>query len=110
MKFVAGTPLTLSEIASSTLFHRPDGGGSTRPTYPLSTLSNDDNDGDGDGTMPFVSRAEHPVTGLLTWFVHPCETQTIVDEIVLGQDGSAGPEQWVATWLMVVGSVVDLRD
>ncbi|GAA5925362.1 ATG3/ATG10 family protein [Sporobolomyces koalae] len=116
----SGAPLTLREIASSTIFHRSVLG----PTYPLTTLDPNaasqphlDVPDDCPATTPFISQSDHPATGRPSWFLHPCETSTIVDEVLsasperherLGLDAWA--QSWVASWYMVVGSVVDLTN
>ncbi|GAA5931932.1 hypothetical protein JCM3775_000081 [Rhodotorula graminis] len=99
----SGTPLSLEQVLRSTLFH--DGHG----------LSS------GDAT-PFVSQADHPATGRPSWFLHPCETEGIVAEVLEGGRAERGHEregerrsdpdddEWFASWLTVVGAVVDLRE
>lgn len=67
---------------------------------------------------PFVSQAEHPTLGTPAWFLHPCETQAIVAEVLstrprLTKEVSAGGQEWerewVESWAMVVGGVLDMR-
>ena len=104
----AGTPLSLEQLLSSTLFH--DGHG----------LSGAGESTRGGGATPFVSQADHPATGRPSWFLHPCETEGMVAEVLEGgraEQGRSEPserrsdeEEWFASWLMVVGSVVDLRE
>ncbi|GAA6061961.1 hypothetical protein JCM10212_002003 [Sporobolomyces blumeae] len=126
----SGSPLLLEEIASSTIFHRETP--LDVPSYPMSTLGAARSAPDelGTATMPFISQTEHPVTGRMSWFLHPCETDGFVREILEQEekarvdgdrcarassgrnnndDDVDGSVRWFETWLMVVASVVDLR-
>jgi len=90
--------------------------------YPFSTLSPLSVDSptaptDPAPPFPFLSHGEHPTLGTPAWFLHPCETESIMKD-VLGsaeQQGEGDDEnegwrgRWLESWLMVVGSVVDLR-
>ncbi|GAA5955234.1 hypothetical protein JCM10213_008262 [Rhodosporidiobolus nylandii] len=99
----SGAPLTLSQLPSCTFF-RPASSALFSP--PSST---------GDERLPFISQADHPATGRPCWFLHPCETEAIVAEVLSstaeeeneGQEGEYGV-RWLRAWLMVVSSVVDL--
>lgn len=76
-----------------------------------------------------LSRADHPATGDYCWFLHPCETESMVDEVlaasreererdatetaVTDSDPTANTPltwevEWLEAWLMVVGGLVDL--
>lgn len=109
----AGAPLTLPDLSTCTFFHsssRPSLFSPASSPSPARSLR-----------LPFLSQADHPATGRPAWYVHPCETQGVVGE-VLGASSSAGQEardaaeedeeamRWLETWLMVVSSVVDLRE
>lgn len=105
----AGAPLTLSHLSTSTFFHP-----SSRPSFFSPSSANTD-----DGRrVPFLSQADHPATGRPAWFVHPCETEAVVKEVLeetKKNEGGVGGveakgERWLRTWLMVVSSVVDLRE
>ncbi|GAA6022322.1 hypothetical protein JCM11491_005263 [Sporobolomyces phaffii] len=113
----SGAPCTLAEIATSTLFERP----SSEPlSYPLSTLVDASRESDAvDRPRPFVSQSEHPVTGRMSWFLHPCETQAMVLEVLsscfthdeaVTMTRDEWASKWIETWWMVVASVVNLRD
>jgi len=95
------------------LFHANE----SKATYPFSTLSPIPVPVDG-GTappLPFLSQADHPTLGTPCWFLHPCQTEAIVAE-VLKANGTPGATEermlnsWLETWFMVVGTVVDLRE
>ncbi|BGP48377.1 hypothetical protein JCM10450v2_004250 [Rhodotorula kratochvilovae] len=101
----SGTPLSLDEVLRSTLCN----------STALSNVSTRT----VEGTAPFLSQADHPATGRPSWFLHPCETEGMVREVLqAGQGGSSGSaedgegweERWLQSWLMVVGGVVDLRE
>lgn len=127
----AGAPLALPAILGSSLFHQYQ-----RTMYPFTTipeLSNLQDDHQSDTPpnsiapgvpaaanpappAPFVSQAEHPALNTPAWFLHPCETQAIVAEVLsmrsgVGQEGveREWEREWVESWAMVVGGVVDLR-
>ncbi|GAA5926798.1 hypothetical protein JCM1841_001990 [Sporobolomyces salmonicolor] len=107
----SGAPLALDELASSTIFQRP----TPSPSFPLTTLAPASApSGNSTACTPFLSQTDHPATGRPSWFVHPCETEGIVWEVIsaAGEDygGEGWEEQWLSTWAMVVGSVVDLRE
>jgi ubiquitin-like-conjugating enzyme ATG10 len=116
----AGAPLPLADLLRSTIFHSSR---SNSRTYPFSTLltsstPNDPADLDAPAPPPpFLSQADHPTLGTPSWFLHPCETEAIMSEVLAsGDTGSGGAldpgwrGDWLESWLMVVGSVVDLRE
>jgi ubiquitin-like-conjugating enzyme ATG10 len=89
---VAGSPVPLERLFHSTTFTSRR----ARQEYPLAQL------GSQMESFPSVSQGEHPITGHPSYFLHPCETEAMLAEI-----GSA--EDTASTWLMLVGTVVDLR-
>lgn len=104
-------PLSLSELLrSSILVNREGHNSAPDPTTARDTA------GAGQPVPPvLLSQADHPATGRMCWFVHPCETETLVQEILEASDvaadgqGEEGAVRWFETWLMVLGSLVDLR-
>ncbi|SCZ88594.1 BZ3500_MvSof-1268-A1-R1_Chr2-1g04513 [Microbotryum saponariae] len=100
-----GAPLELSELFNSTIFQHiyykiaPD------TSEPAALTSESD---DPPPPAPFISQADHPTLGVPTWFLHPCNTQAIIQEVLCEDQGST--TTYFDTWLMVVGSVVDLRE
>ncbi|GAA5984259.1 hypothetical protein JCM10908_006113 [Rhodotorula pacifica] len=123
-----GAPLSLVEILHSSIFVRPDRQSEMTPA--LQQASND-----SAPTPPvLLSQADHPATGHYYWFLHPCETEAMVNEVLESTTGAAehaaedlpdaneqledletgSPRsrrwamEWLEAWLMVVGSLVDL--
>lgn len=121
---LAGTPLTLAQLLNSTIFHPSPSSSSTSGVsntnyYPHCTLSS------SDIRLPYLSQAEHPTTGISSWFLHPCETEGIVKEVLLAENGESSRivseeskgeneirkwELWMKTWLMIVGTLIDLKE
>ncbi|GAA5835696.1 hypothetical protein JCM5353_000158 [Sporobolomyces roseus] len=119
----SGSPLSLAELVSSTIFQNS----ASSPSYPFTTLVASTNtfetplsSSDEQG-LPFISQGEHPATGRPSWFLHPCETQRFVEEIFQatdhdasqtgnGDEDDARARRWIEIWLMVVGNVVDFRE
>ncbi|POY74523.1 hypothetical protein BMF94_2283 [Rhodotorula taiwanensis] len=102
-----GAPLSHTELIRSTVFHRDAieaasaHSGQAEPRPPV-----------------IISQADHPVTGFASWFVHPCETETLVREVLEAcpapattdeEEEADFPVQWLDAWLMLIGSLVDLR-
>ncbi|ORY81802.1 hypothetical protein BCR35DRAFT_265748, partial [Leucosporidium creatinivorum] len=114
--WTSGSPLTLDQLLDSTIFHPKD------PTlYPFSTLapssSSSSSPTDLAPPFPFLSQGEHPTLGTPAWFLHPCETEAIMEDVLSSVERESGGDseekawrgRWLESWLMVVGSVVDLR-
>lgn len=66
--------------------------------------------------LPVLSQGEHPFTRRPAYFVHPCETQTMLEEILSATTGPSDLDsdnttsfETLKTWLMLVHSVVDLE-
>ena len=107
----AGGPLTLKKMLESTIFHP-----SSSAVYPFTTLDASSNT----SRTPFVSQGEHPTLGTTAWFLHPCETESILSEIMQPRNQNAADStvddvedrvvKYLRSWLMVVGTVVDLRE
>lgn len=76
----------------------------------------DDND---EADFPLLAQAEHPSTGEGVWALHPCHLQEALEEVVKasreeglggrGEEGESDGLIWMETWLMLVGTAVDLR-
>lgn len=92
--------MTLTDLQTSTLFH----------SFPSPDL-------DAPTALPFLSQADHPVTARPAWFLHPCETEGVVAELMSARDGEQSEDEegtdeatrWFECWLAVVASAVDLR-
>ncbi|KAM0751384.1 hypothetical protein T439DRAFT_325522 [Meredithblackwellia eburnea MCA 4105] len=101
-----GSPLSAKELILSTIFHPR----LSTSQYPFNTLTSSTAE-----RLPFLSQGDHPTLNTPCWFLHPCETETIVSQVLEESRAWTGRESdwerdWLETWLMVVGSVVDLRD
>jgi ubiquitin-like-conjugating enzyme ATG10 len=48
----------------------------------------------------------HPVTALPAFFIHPCNTAKALEEIC--QNKACSPEEYLVTWLGLVGPSVNL--
>lgn len=63
--------------------------------------------------FPLLSQGDHPTLQTTCWYLHPCETERAVQELVDAKNeetpGTIGPEQWLETWMVVLGSMVDLE-
>lgn len=59
------------------------------------------------GVVGAVSMTEHPVTGLPTFFVHPCRTQDAMRDVLT--DLKADDEKYLVLWLGLVGGAVGLN-
>jgi len=81
-----GAPLTLDALLRTRLFHAP----SELP---------------GSGLFPLLSQGDHPVLGTPCWYLHPCETSTAMEELLRASE----PRPWLEVWLMLIGTVLDLR-
>lgn len=77
-------------------------------------------------TPVLLSRADHPATGQFCWFLHPCDTEAMVNEILEASQAEAAAAapaesepresptldwalEWLEAWLMVIGGIVDLQ-
>ncbi|GAA5917297.1 hypothetical protein JCM6882_004155 [Rhodosporidiobolus microsporus] len=110
----SGAPLTLNDLSTCTFFHSQQ-----RPSlFSSSSLSSPSPSSVAEDAprLPFLSQADHPATGRPSWFVHPCETEGVVGEVLdatgKGEEGEGeeGDVRWLRAWMMVVSSVVDLRE
>ncbi|KAK4701059.1 ubiquitin-like-conjugating enzyme ATG10, partial [Phenoliferia sp. Uapishka_3] len=118
-----GAPLSLASLLSSSIFHHRSSH-SNPTTYPFTTLLPPSSSSSSDEPIPppFLSQGDHPTLGTPAWFLHPCETEGIVREVleslVVKERGIKVEEgekvgwerEWIKTWLMIVGAVVDLRE
>ncbi|CCA67211.1 hypothetical protein PIIN_01044 [Serendipita indica DSM 11827] len=64
--------------------------------------------------FPLLSQGDHPVLQTPCLYVHPCETQTAVKELVHARQSETGDtmghEQWLEMWFLVLGGVLDLGE
>jgi ubiquitin-like-conjugating enzyme ATG10 len=63
--------------------------------------------------FPVLSHGDHPTLNIPCWYLHPCETASVIDELVRevredGWDEETALVRWLELWFMVVSSVVNL--
>ncbi|KAF8351531.1 hypothetical protein F5887DRAFT_937984 [Amanita rubescens] len=91
-----GSPLSLNVILRTTLLRVPHFRGLENSGFALTQpmLS-----------FPLLSQGEHPTLGTPCWYLHPCETAKVVEELL----GEKEPG-WnvIEAWLLIVGNVVEL--
>lgn len=64
------------------------------------------------GVMGALSMAEHPITGIPAYFVHPCRTQEAMSPLLENASPSAKPcggTQYLLLWFGVIGASVGLN-
>lgn len=57
--------------------------------------------------VPVISQGDHPITGRPAFFIHPCETQTFLEEVRKSQPGQH--VEPLETWLMLIHMSIDLE-
>ncbi|SCV71961.1 BQ2448_4655 [Microbotryum intermedium] len=102
-----GAPLQLLELFNSTVFQHIYYAATQSSFEPVPRPLTSES-ADLLPPAPFISQADHPTLGIPTWFLHPCNTQAVIQEVLCGEQDSLA--SYFNTWLMVVGSVVDLRE
>ncbi|KAJ3971269.1 hypothetical protein EV361DRAFT_912055 [Lentinula raphanica] len=99
-----GSPLSINELLSSSLFRPGLTQDADTTTFALTRRN---------AAFPLLSQGDHPTTGKPCWFLHPCETDAAVEELLkesekVGESEDAQLLQWMKIWFMVLGNVVDL--
>jgi ubiquitin-like-conjugating enzyme ATG10 len=67
-----------------------------------------------DALFPLLSQGDHPTLGTPAWFIHPCGTAFVMDELIGEKNAEGMPEvdnkwlQWLETWFMMMGNIVEL--
>nr|POE63213.1 ubiquitin-like-conjugating enzyme atg10 [Quercus suber] len=59
------------------------------------------------GVMGSLSFAEHPITGVPAYFVHPCRTADAMSAVV--RERNVTPEEYLLAWTGIVGACVGLQ-
>lgn len=97
---LAGAPLTLQEIVASPLF-RPQ----VLPMTRMSTFALDT----ANSAFALLSQGDHPTLGTPCWYLHPCRTAEVVEEIIKEVDCADvdRPLRWLEVWFMVMCNMVD---
>lgn len=102
-----GTPASLETLVASGLL-RPPGLAAPNEEGIAIELAPETANG---AAFPLLGLAEHPTTGAAMWALHPCHLAEVVEEI-FAAESPHGPartgRRFLETWLMVVGSVLDL--
>jgi len=100
-----GAPLSLSEIMKSALLRPHTLSGAELSSFGLA---------DPGSSFPLLSQGDHPILGSPSWYLHPCHTAEVVQEIMaeLQQDEWSDEYRllrWMEAWFMVLEQVVNLR-
>ncbi|RDB22487.1 Ubiquitin-like-conjugating enzyme ATG10 [Hypsizygus marmoreus] len=100
-----GIPLSLSDLVRTSLFHPFAFEQTNSTTFGLTRPSS---------SFPLLSQGDHPILGTPSWYLHPCETATSVNEIMaeLHRDDWSEEQRlvrWLETWFMIVGTAVNCR-
>lgn len=100
-----GAPLTLVEICRLPLFRPEALHGSQVASFGVQ---------DPKTAMTLLSQGDHPTSGTPCWYIHPCNTSTVVGEIMseaAADDAwteAARCLRWLEAWFMVLGNMLCL--
>lgn len=97
-----GAPLPLADIVHSSLFKFPPDSETTTFALTLPAAS-----------FPLLSQGEHPILGTPCWYLHPCESDAAVSELLSEIQQVGWSEEmklvgWMEMWFMTVGTVLDV--
>ena len=100
-----GSSLSLDDILETSFFKLKPPLGSKTTSFALTIPS---------VSFPLISQGDHPTLGTPCWYFHPCETDTAVNEFMVGVEHADWSREtrlvrWLELWLMIVGSVLDLQ-
>ncbi|KAF2435086.1 hypothetical protein EJ08DRAFT_389142 [Tothia fuscella] len=59
------------------------------------------------GVIGGISTGDHPITGIPTFFIHPCQTAEALQRVAAGR--SVQVEEYMFLWLGIVGGCVGLH-
>jgi len=68
-----------------------------------------------EAAFPVLSQGDHPTLGSPQWYLHPCETQLAMTELLeaaAAEEGKGEGEEmtrWMEVWFLIVGNVVELN-
>lgn len=101
---VGGAPLPLPDIVKTSLFKIGACGGADISSCAISLPTT---------AFPLLSHGDHPTLGTPCWYFHPCETTSVVEELMQEVKEDRWDEQtmlirWMELWFMVVCTVVNL--
>jgi ubiquitin-like-conjugating enzyme ATG10 len=100
--FLGGAPLNLEGVTDSPLFLRSTLPETTKTSFALETP---------DTPFAMLSQGDHPTLGTPCWYLHPCHTAEVVEELLreVGCEEVDPLLRWLEAWFMVLGNVVDFR-
>jgi ubiquitin-like-conjugating enzyme ATG10 len=98
-----GSPLQLEDIMKTSLLRHHSLLDAETTSFALSLPT---------AIFPLLSQGDHPTLGTPCWYLHPCQTDPAVNEIVeeVRQDDWTNEEylvRWLEAWFMVIGTTVD---
>lgn len=108
-------PITLERLAASS-FLRHKSSLPTSTTSEIQSIITVPEDSTNDAPFPLLTQSEHPTLGIPCWSIHPCETSPAMGELLderIGlswneDDPQTGLVQWLATWFMLLSTIVDI--
>ena len=65
-----------------------------------------------DSAFAMLSQGDHPTLGTPCWYLHPCHTAEVVEEIMREVEHGASERdvRWLEAWFMALGNLVDFGD
>lgn len=99
-----GAPLLLDDILQTPLLRLDHSQQYERTTFAMTEPG---------AAFPLLSQGDHPVTGMPSWYFHPCETPKSVEELLneMKQGDWAEDDMllhWMKAWFLVLGTAVHL--
>ncbi|KAI0347074.1 hypothetical protein BDW22DRAFT_493311 [Trametopsis cervina] len=99
----SGAPLSLEELTACSLLRLNTLPSTQATTYALQGP---------DAAFTLLSQGDHPTLGTPCWYLHPCHTGEVIEEILaeVPCEGNARSLRWLEAWFMMLGNVVDFGD
>ncbi|TCD71288.1 hypothetical protein EIP91_011059 [Steccherinum ochraceum] len=99
-----GTPLSLAELCRLPLFRHHALHGDQVASFSVQ---------DPTSSMALLSQGDHPTLGTPCWYIHPCNTSAVVEDIMAEVDTEEWSDEarcvrWVEAWFMVIGNIVQV--
>jgi ubiquitin-like-conjugating enzyme ATG10 len=98
-----GSTISIPILLHSTAFH----------SVPASIGG--DNEEEHSEPEPALSMSDHPTTNTPCYALHPCQTKVLMEEILNNlslqdelEHQNDWRRKWLESWIMIVGTVVDL--
>lgn len=115
----AGSALPLDALVDSTFFRKTSRStlniDADSSTAALASPSPSTNSGPtAASAAPVISQGDHPITGSPSFFLHPCETHNVLEEVLQATIGLQRDQEdqavvYLRAWLMLVHSLVDME-